>query len=239
MCDDAACRRHGRRRHAARREAGGDKGAPMKIELNGEKAPFTARPDATLKDVLTQLRAHCSQRGQVVSELTLDGTALTLATEPEFGERRAREFKLLRARSVPVERIVRSIIKGLLEALDNLKAKSVAIGALVKQGRRTDAFAHLGAFTSDLAFFSDGIHHCCTCLGAGKPDVEALVREGLADLKDMLARLKSGIPATEVDRFTDLLSIELPESLERWRPFLKTAAELTTAPGPAENPGLN
>jgi len=211
----------------------------MKIELNGRKAPFAAKSDATIKEILAQLRAHCSQRGQVVSELVLDGAALTLANEAEFGERRARDFKLLAARSVPVEKIVRSILKGLLEALDNLKAKSVAIGALVRQGRHTDAFAHLGAFTGDLTFFSDGIQHCCTCLGTGKPEVNALVTDRLKELRQLVARLKGGIPHKEEASFTDLLAADLPASLEKWRPFLKTAAKLAAAPGPAENPGLN
>jgi hypothetical protein len=138
-----------------------------------------------------------------------------------------------------VERIVHSILKGLLDALDGLKAKSAAIGTLLQKGRRAEALGHLGGFAGDLAFFADGIHHCCSCLGAGKPEVEKLVKEGLEELQGLLGRLQGCIHGKEDVEFADLLVFEIPDSIEKWRGFLASASAMLEEPAHDQDPGRN
>jgi hypothetical protein len=211
----------------------------MEIELNGEKGTCKVAADTPLGEVLSELRSRLSHFGQVVSELVLDGTSLSHANEAEFAGRRVGEFTLLAAASVPVEQIVRAVLRGLLDAIDGIKAKSAAIGTLVQKGRRAEAFGHLGAFTGDLAFFSDGIHHCCSCLGAGKPDVERLVKEGLEELQGLLGRLQSCIHGKEDVELADLLAFEIPESIEKWRAFLTSASAMMDEPAHDHDPRRN
>ncbi len=211
----------------------------MEIELNGETATCAAAAGTPLREFLTQLRQRLARIGQVLSDIVLDGTPLTAADEAQLGDRRVGEFALLKATSCSVEQIVRSILRGLHDSLDGMKQKSAAIGTLIQRGRRPEALEHLRGFAGDLAFFADGIHHSCACLGAGKPEVEKLVKEGLEELQGLLARLQSCIQGREDVELADLLAFEIPESIEKWREFLHSASQMLDAPAYDQDPSRN
>lgn len=214
----------------------------MDIELNGQMATLNAPPEGTLKEAIAKLRKHLAVFGQVVSEMELDGTPLTAAREEEFGDRPVGGFALLKATSVPARAVVRSVLAGLRNAIDPMQDAGRAIGDLVQQDRRAEALHRLKAYTSDLGAFVEGLHHSYILLGVRTADIQKVVDQGLKELQELLVRLNACLRTCEDVAFSDLVSFEIPDCLEKWRGSLDRTSELLAAAehdAPKEDPSRN
>ena len=192
----------------------------MELYLDDQKTETGTNSEATLAEVLNEIKQRLGSAGRIVVDIRCDGTDVTGAEFQETLAQPSSTFTRIDMHSADTRNLVAEALETAGTLLDESTRAAAEVVDLLSAGNVTEALPKLAECCRSWGQVHEGIYNSVVMLGL---DVATFTVEGqslpqiLAVPNDQLRQLKEVIEAKDFVLLSDILSYEFSEAIDSWR----------------------
>jgi hypothetical protein len=176
-----------------------------------DRMEVSSAPDASVADVIEDLRRAASSSRLILTGLVLDGEAVTPERERSWASRPASDFHRLEAEMAPPDRVVGEVFDGLEKALEALVGECLRAAGRIRLGEAAGTFIH--RLAEDLTCILDGYRQGVDLLLAGGAPPPREAGPAGDALEPVLNEILDALVSKDMVRLSDALEHELCPAL--------------------------